>query len=102
MAAFETKFGRWTFNTTTAALESEIAPGTQVTYQIPLEDMQNSAAILDWIYQVAEKTWASPADIGDLVHALEYIFGRGVCGGGVDNPIDAEGVLRKRFGIEKS
>lgn len=99
MSSFESQFGRWTFNTKTAALETVIAPATGAIYQIRLEEMRNSAQTLDWIYQVAEKTWASASDIGDLVRAISYIFGRDVCSGGVDKVINTEEILSKRFGI---
>jgi len=42
--------------------------------------------VLDWIIQVASKTWATPEIIGDLVLALDGIFGlqASFCSGGAD------------------
>jgi hypothetical protein len=68
-------------------------------YQIPVDEMTNSASILDWIFQVQEKTWASSSDVGDLVGAIESILGRGVAGGGVDRPIDPKVALSRKYGI---
>jgi hypothetical protein len=93
-----TQFGRWTLNVTTVCLEIPIPPEpSDEIYQVPLERMTDSARILDWIFQLEEKTWVSPGDLGHLVEALAHIFGRGVCGGGMDRPINAEAKLR-RFG----
>ena len=36
-------------------------------YDILLEGMTTSAAVLDWIAQVSRKTWATPRVVGDLV-----------------------------------
>jgi hypothetical protein len=45
--------------------------------------------ILDWVFQIEEKSWATPDDVGQLVKAIVDIFGRHVCGSGVDYPFDA-------------
>lgn len=97
--AVKTSFGRWTINATTAALEMTI-PNTAQTYQVPLETMTDSATILDWVFQVAEKTWATSADVGDFVRAIEHLFGRGVAGFGKDSPFDPLPILARKLGIK--
>jgi hypothetical protein len=92
----QTSFGRWTLNPTTGCLETQLPS----LYQVPLEEFANSAGILDWIFQISEKTWASAADVGDFVRAIEHIFGRGVAGFGTDNPIDAKDLLTKKYGCK--
>ena len=92
-------WGRWTFNPTTACLETEIFPGGP-TYQVLADEMKDSASILDWIYQIEEKTWASSQDVGDLVSAAVEIFGRGVCSRGTDHPINPKVILTNRYGCD--
>lgn len=43
-------------------------------YPLDLERVTSSAAALDWIVQLAKKTWCSAEDVGDLVKALDDIF----------------------------
>jgi hypothetical protein len=92
----QTKFGRWTFNPTNGCLEIDLPS----KYEVPIKNFTTSAEILDWIFQVSEKTWATAKDVGDLVRAAEHIFGRGVAGGGGDHPIDAKGILTQKYGCK--
>lgn len=85
----KSSWGSWTLNPNNACLETRNG-----TYQIPVNQMTNSASILDWIFQFSEKTWASSQDVGDLVEAVTDILGRGVCGGGIDKTIDPKPSLR--------
>lgn len=87
-----TTWGRWTLNARTVCLETLIS-GT--TYEIPLDEMTDAAKVLDWVFQIEEKTWASNSDVGDLVTAIRSIFGRGFVGGGINNPLDPKPALRK-------
>ena len=86
-------WGRWTFNPDNACLETA-APW----YQIPVYELTTSAEILDWIFQVQEKTWSSSEDIGDLVAAIVDLVGRHVASAGIDHPIDPKPGLTARFG----
>ena len=43
-------------------------------YEIVLQDMTAAGPMLDWIFQVSAKTWATREDIGDLIEALDTIF----------------------------
>jgi hypothetical protein len=87
------RFGNWTLNKKERTLD--YAGG--VHYQIPLEDFASSAQILDWLFQIEEKAWASPDDVGNLVCAIVSIFGRGVCGCGFDAPFNVNEVLDTRL-----
>lgn len=87
-------WGNWTLNPNNACLETRNG-----TYQIPVDQMTNSASILDWIFQFREKTWASSQDVGDLVDAVADILGRGVCTGKIDKTIDPKPSLRV-FGVK--
>jgi len=94
--AVKSQYGRWNVDTKQALLTTVITPGAD--YEVPLEEMTSSARIMDWIFQVQEKTWASATDVGDLVEAIRDIFGRSFCGGANDAPINAKAVLSKQLG----
>ncbi len=56
-------------------------------YEVELESAsQSSAEALDWIAQVAGKTWATPEIVGGLVRAMDRIirFQASLCGMGVE------------------
>lgn len=44
------------------------------TYYIDLEDMTNSAEMLDWIFQVRDKPWATAEVMSDLLRAFYDIL----------------------------
>ena len=68
-------------------------------YQIALDEIHTSANILNWLYQIEEKTWASRQDVGQLVEAFSTIFGRGIAGSGIDRPVDAVKILTQSYGV---
>src|SRR5688572_15832951 len=43
-------------------------------YEIDLERCTTSAQVLDWIFQIAEKTWATDRVLAALLHALNAIL----------------------------
>lgn len=43
-------------------------------YEVDLERMQTSAQVLDWVMQVANKTWCSPECISKLLYLLRYFI----------------------------
>jgi hypothetical protein len=45
-----------------------------VFYTVPLFDMQTSADMLDWIFQLRQKTWVSDAEMGAIVFALDELL----------------------------
>lgn len=92
-----TKWGPWTLNTTNACLEYPLGASC---YQIPVDEMTNSPQILDWIFQLNEKTWTSAADVGHFVEAVEEILGRHVAGSGIDHEIDPKKTLTNNYGIK--
>ena len=89
-------WGRWTFNPSTACLETPLGGGGP--YQIPVDEMSSSAAILDWIFQIHEKTWASADDKDDLTAAILELVGRGVCSGGFERVSDIKKRLNAAYG----
>ena len=65
-------------------------------YDIPLDTMDTSAAVLDTIAQIAGKTWGTPKVVGDLVLLLDAIlhFQGTYCSQGVElGPVDIVKIL---------
>ncbi len=66
------------------------------TYEVYLDDLHDSASILDWILQVSEKIWATPEHVGYLVQALDKVSdglqGK-VCPGGQNQQFDLQAYL---------
>lgn len=43
-------------------------------YEVDLEECLDSARVLDWIAQVAQKTWADNATVAGLIRALDDVL----------------------------
>lgn len=58
-------------------------------YWTNIERLQDSGAILDFIAQVSQKQWASPAIIGELVLIIDEVISLqgSVCGNGVNKKL---------------
>jgi len=88
----------WSFNEDALQLELNYKDdnGHIHEYQVSLRDCCNSAQILDWIAQVADKTWASNELIGELVRYLDYLLHlqASVCGGGKGSQIIPEDAIK--------
>ncbi len=74
------RWGQWGFDSKRLCLVFKDG-----LYEVNLEDMNTSAQMLDWIFQVSNKTWADRKDIGDLVQALEDLLHPqgNLCSGGI-------------------
>jgi hypothetical protein len=89
------RWGKWTFDDTTFTL---VLNGEgEGDYEIDLESITDSAAMLDWIIQLRIKTWATNDIIGDLLSAFEDIFQPQdtLCGGGHNKTIDPSKYLKE-------
>lgn len=55
-------------------------------YEIDLDECRTSAQVLDWICQIAHKTWATDAVLAALVRQLDRVLRPQVnlCSGGVE------------------
>jgi hypothetical protein len=53
-------------------------------YEVDLDRMESSAAVLDWIIQVSHKSWVTEDDLADLIYAIDDILGlqQNYCGFG--------------------
>jgi hypothetical protein len=47
---------------------------TCYNYEVDLDRMKSSAAVLDWIIQVSHKSWVTENDLADLVYAIDDIL----------------------------
>ena len=92
------QWGKWKLNIPARCLEHKTNP-SQLPYQVFLGDINNSSSMLDWIFQVSSKTWATYKDISDLISAFEDIFDpqdtlcSGALSGGEGKSIDAKSFL---------
>lgn len=64
-----TKWGDWELDQKNRFLDN-----VAEDYNIDLAGVRNSAQMLDWIFQIAGKSWATNDTIGDLVRAFDEIF----------------------------
>jgi len=44
------------------------------TYEVALDDCRTSAEVLDWITQIAAKSWGTDAIVAGLVRALDVVI----------------------------
>lgn len=65
-------------------------------YCIDLKRITSSAQLLDWIYHVNEKSWATPTDVGELVRLLGHIFAEHPAPGGRNVELDVERAIEGR------
>jgi hypothetical protein len=84
------QFGAWQLKVKTRVLHHGVYPD----YEIDLDKIKKSADVLDWIFQLQEKTWVTDAHIADFARCIRYLFGRRFCGSGSDGPIDIRARLR--------
>jgi len=68
-------------------------------YEIDLERVSSCAEMLDWIFQIAGKTWGTPMNLGHLVRALDDIFHpqETLCSGGAAKQFDVHKHLATAF-----
>jgi len=69
------------------------------TYWIDLTRIRNSAAMLDWIFQVEHKGWATEKDLADLLRALDDIFRpqENFCSQSLSTPGEGESIEPSEF-----
>ena len=62
------KIGKWTYDPKSLRVCYSVT--ASYVYKVDLEDCSTSAKMLDWIFQVAKKGWATNEVTGDLVKIL--------------------------------
>ena len=84
------RWGRWYYNSSTLTLVFDSGHGVMNWY-VDLERCGDSAEILDWILQFAQKEHPTAADIGNLVIGLNELadgLQEKVCPGGQNQRFD--------------
>jgi len=99
-------WGDWTLDTKRRVLVFEGRPTAQGflgSYEIDLENVRDSAAMLDWIFQIRGKRWATSKVLRDLINALNAIFApqrnlcSGACGSGRGGQAISGEFIRQRI-----
>ena len=70
----KTNFGKWTFDPKNGVLTFHDENIPTLRYDDSSTGLSHSAKILDLIYQIAEKTWAKPQDLYDLISGVQIYF----------------------------
>jgi len=73
-----------------------VADHPEYAYEVALEECASSAEMLDWIMQVANKTWADDEVVAGLVRALnEVLRPQGtLCANGLSTTLSKEDIGR--------
>jgi hypothetical protein len=66
-------FGHWTRNRSNNTLEYRDDQG-RFRYYVDFDRCRTSAQVLDWIFQIHQKTWCSAQDLKDLLKAIRYVI----------------------------
>ena len=90
------RWGHWRLNRENWTLGFWPTPHATI-YEVDIEFMNTSAVMLDWIFQVRTHTWATRADMGDLLHALDELFypQANLCSHRASKTMNAKEYLRK-------
>jgi len=89
-----TKWGNWVLDTKRLTLDFK---KRNDEYEVDLEDIRDSATMLDWIFQIQGKAWATHKIMGDLLDAFNDVFSpqANLCSGGKDHKINPKNHLAK-------
>ncbi len=66
------RWGVWHLDTERLTLDYR--PDGIWRYEIDLERVWDSASLLDWLFQIRGKRWATPTVLADLLNAIQDIF----------------------------
>ena len=67
------EWGAWRFRLANLTLECRDRAGRHF-YYVDLERCRTSAELLDWIFQINQKTWATPEIVKDLLDAIDDLL----------------------------
>lgn len=71
----KTEFGAWVYNPSTYTLSlREYEPAIGGHREILLDDIKDSAGILDWYHYAVKRSWCTPQVLYDLVKAIGYLL----------------------------
>lgn len=85
--------GPWTYHP-----QDGVAEHTGSGYWVCLYELKSSATALDWIAQIAHKTWCTDEALGQFVRMVNTILPlqENLCGEGRDHFINAKEVIAAR------
>ena len=86
----KTQWGNWVLNSKNLTLDYQFSDGG--IYDLDIGRCNDSAKILDWIFQVNSKKWANEKIVYDLLDAIYDILNPqgNFCSSGVNKKCDAE------------
>jgi hypothetical protein len=89
------RWGNWKLHADNLTLV--LNHGEEKPYDVELEMIRDSASMLDWIFQVQSKAWATNKITGDLLAAFHDIFDpqANLCSFDQNKRIDSKGYLRR-------
>lgn len=92
------RWGVWKLNARNLTLECDTPDA--FGYEIDLEEINDGAEILDWMFHLADKRWMTPQMVHDLLEAFEDIFHARAtfCQRNRGSRIDATAFLKWRLG----
>jgi len=92
-----TRWGDWWLDAETPSLVLDY--GREGRYAVPLDEMVDSAHMLDWIFQLRIKTWVTNDVMGDLLTAFQDLFCPQdfLCRARLDRKLDAASHLSERI-----
>ncbi len=94
------EFGGWSLDRERLCLVWQDEDGREV-YEVDLEQCRTSAAMLDWIMQIAGKLWATDTVLAGLVHAFDHFLdpqGTLCSFGRSRGPVNVRKILEAGFG----
>lgn len=88
---------RWLVNADCMTLDAYVDGGKSVLYPLDLECCRSSAEVLDWIAQLAHKSWMTTEDLGSFVRGLDALLGLQTryCSRGKDRHVSAQEVRER-------
>jgi hypothetical protein len=63
------QWGSWVYDPSTRTLLCK-----EQSYGIPLEEITDAAELLDWIFQVRGKEWATPQILAEFLEAIQFLL----------------------------
>lgn len=72
------RWGAWVYRVQSSVLAFHPDPSRAPSYEVDLARTPTRDAVLDWVFQVSAKPWATDADVGALVRALRVVTDGGL------------------------
>lgn len=70
------RWGAWIYRAGPGVLDFQRDPPRGARFEVDLAQAMTPATVLDWLFRLSGKPWATDADVGALVRALRTVTGR--------------------------